>query len=493
MIILFNDSPQYPNRSLGVYRIATVLRRYGLEVEVIDYLSKWEKGGDLIFNYLDKIENVEWWGFSTKFKFVFQKLRKDQAPGESSFVEGVITQASAKFENDLIKYIKKRKGSIVVGGPTADTIKFSIGPSVIDILCEGYADNGVIAIHNHIVNSTELTHTVFNGMKVVDCDKDYADINLSQIDTEYDYTDFIEEGEVFPIELSRGCIFQCAFCSFGHLGKKPGTYIRDKDSIKKDIVDRYEKFGSTKFLFLDDTFNDSVEKMQLVKEIREESNIPFEFWSYARLDLLRAKPEMVDLIDDIGWTSFTFGIETLNKQSGSSVGKGADPEKLKQFLLDLRDRYPTHKFQINLIVGLPHDTEESIRETVQWFLDNPHIASNLRIRELNIHIPTIKKYSSKISKDPVAYGYQIDPPKSPNAIMYNWKTNNLSAERAILLSHEMQKLINEGIHNSNPATAPSSMQENMLSINEDGSVVNERSATRVRNYITAKRRYRGLI
>ena len=42
MIIIFNDSPQYPNRSVGAYRIATVLRRQGLEVEVIDYLHKWE-------------------------------------------------------------------------------------------------------------------------------------------------------------------------------------------------------------------------------------------------------------------------------------------------------------------------------------------------------------------------------------------------------------------------------------------------------------------
>ena len=43
MIVIFNDCPQYPNRSIGAYRIATVLRRYGLEVEVIDYLNRWEK------------------------------------------------------------------------------------------------------------------------------------------------------------------------------------------------------------------------------------------------------------------------------------------------------------------------------------------------------------------------------------------------------------------------------------------------------------------
>ncbi len=492
MIVLFNDSPQYPNRSLGAYRIATVLRRHGLEVEVIDYLSRWEKIDPVLFNYLDKIENVEWWGFSSKFKFSLQKLRADQAPGEKqNIVEGMITQCSSTFEDKLIDYIKRRKGTIVVGGPTADTVKISVKPNVIDILCEGYADTGVIAVHEHIVNAKDLVYTEFRSMKVVDCDKDYKDIDLNNIDTEYVYSDFIEENEVFPVEISRGCIFHCAFCSFGHLGKKPGTYIRSKESIKKDLIDRYQKYGSTKFLFLDDTFNDSVEKMQLIKEIRNETGIPFEFWSYARLDLLRAKPEMVDLIEDIGWTSFTFGVETMNKQSGSSVGKGADPEKLKTFLLELRKRYPRHKFQINLIIGLPHDTEESIKETVQWFVDNPTVASNIRIRELNIHIPSVKKYSSKISKDPESYGYQTQPPRSSTAIFFDWKTDNgITRARAVELSKEMQELLNLHIHGNQPVTAPTAMDDNLLDVVEGGNVVNKKSMLRVRNYIRAKRQFR---
>ena len=494
MIILFNDSPQYPNRSVGIYRIATVLRRYGLEVEVIDYISRWEKLDHVLFDYLDKIENVEWWGFSTKFKLPLQKLNKNQAPGVGAqdIYEGTFIQSSMSFENKIINYIRTRGGPVVVGGPNTDAVKITCDFGKIDILCNGYADTGVLAIHEHIVNNKDLIYTRFNGMKIVDCDDNYKDIDLSQIDTEYHYTDFITQNEVFPIEISRGCIFQCAFCSFGHLGKKPGTYIRTKESITKDLVDRYTKYGSTKFLFVDDTFNDSLEKMQLIKDIRNETGIPFEFWSYARLDLLRAQPKMVDLIEDIGWTSFTFGIETMNKASGKSVGKGADPDKLKEFLIKLRERYPKHKFQINLIVGLPHDTEETVKDTVQWFIDNPSIATNIRIRELNIQRPEVIKNSSKIAKDPKSYGYEVDPPKHSFAIMVNWKTENLTRTKAAELSVEMQNLLNYHLHTNNPITAATAMDDNLLTVVEGGNTFNKKSAVQIKNYIRSKRKFRGV-
>ena len=289
MIVIFNDSPQYPNRSVGAYRIATVLRRHGLNVEVIDYLHKWETAHiknipypEHLFDYLDKIPNVEWWGFSGKFLSAFSTISKNQFPGlkQQTKIEGHFTKCSMEFENKLIQYIQNRGGPVVVGGPATDVLKIYCEESnieqdykktdfplneKIDILCEGYADVGVIAIHEHIMNNAELKYTDLNGVKVVNCDTDYNNIDLATLDTEYDYSDFLLEGEIFPIEISRGCIFHCAFCSFGHLGKKPGTYIRPKESIKKDIVDRYEKYGTTRFLFVDDTFNDSVEKMKIIK------------------------------------------------------------------------------------------------------------------------------------------------------------------------------------------------------------------------------------
>jgi radical SAM superfamily enzyme YgiQ (UPF0313 family) len=436
MIVIFNDSPQYPNRSIGAYRIATVLRRYGLEVEVIDYMTAWEKTAKKeLFKYLDAIPNVEWWGFSTRFD-VPTKIMSANSTVEQTWFLGTI-DSDPQFELDVIGYIKSRGGKIVLGGPNAFILSKRLPAGMIDYLCHGYSDTGVIAVHEHITSGNTLIATKQQDFLVVDCDNDYKDTDLATIDVDYHHTDFLKNDIVFPVEISRGCIFQCAFCSYPHTGKKPGTYIRPKKSIKKDIVDRYTNYGATKFLFLDDTFNDSIEKMEMIREIREETGIPFEFWSYARLDLLRVHPRMVDLIGEIGWTSMTFGVETFNRSSGKAIGKGADPEKLKSFLLELRSRYPNIFLQIHMIIGLPDDTEESARETYQWFVDNPGIANQLTINKLNIQKPDDKQYSSKISKSPEKYGYEVKK-SEPQVILINWiNKNGMSQRRARDLAQEL--------------------------------------------------------
>lgn len=499
MVIIFNDSPQVPNRSIGAYRIATALRKQGIEVEVIDFLSHWERRNKtLLFKYLDKIENIDWWGFSGKFTWPGVVLRPSQAPGSiNNPTTGIITSASGEFEKQLIQYIKSRNGKIVAGGPSIDVSKHHYTGDSIDIICEGYADNAVIAVHNHITQGTPLIYEMFQGMKLVTCDRDYKDINLGDIPVEYIENDFIGREEVFPIEISRGCIFHCDFCSFGHLGKKPGTYIRPKESIKQEILDRYYKYNTTKFLFVDDTFNDSVEKMNIIKEIRNETGIPFEFWSYARLDLLRAKPEMVDLIDQIGWTSFSFGVETFNKTSGSAVGKGANPEKLKEFLINLRNRFPNHLFHVNIILGLPEDTEESIRETINWFKENPTIASTVRIRELDIHDGRYKKNLSKIALAPGKYGYKIEPVKEGviKGGLYWTNKNNLDKIYLNKLSTTLQEELNEIMLKNGmwPTSPPTTMKrKDLLEFDEElGRYVNK-EYWRITDYIDSKLRYRNI-
>ena len=50
---------------------------------------------------------------------------------------------------------------------------------------------------------------------------------------------------------------------------------------------------------MDDTFNDTVEKMRMMKEVHDEVG-PFDFWAYGRLDLIASKPEMMELVGEIG-------------------------------------------------------------------------------------------------------------------------------------------------------------------------------------------------
>lgn len=486
MIVLFNDSPNPPIRSLGVYRIATELRRHGIEVEIIDFLSHWDQS--VLLTYLDTITEVEWWGFSTKFfpptynsdKFAGQATWRNNNWTTNNHGAGFMTELSSSDEELLIDYIKNRQGTIVVGGPNAEIIQHM--PINIDIICAGYSDLAVVAVHNHIVQGNDLIYTHFNNKKYVDADKHYAVQILNNLTTEYADSDFVTDDWVLPIEIGRGCIFQCAFCEFDHLGKKPGTYIRSKEEIKQDVLYRYNTFGVKKFMFVDDTFNDSLEKMYLIRDIRQETGIDFEFWSYCRIDLLAANPEQVNLIPEIGWKSFTIGIETFNRNSGKAVGKGADPEKLKHFLIALKDRFPELRLQVNIIVGLPHDTEDSIRETAEWFLANPDVAEYVKFATLRIKNPEgLTKNISKMSKDPEKYGYKILDGKQFD--VFKWTTPYLDTGTAQQLVEKYNPLLWQGTNNRRP--------DHVTTLSDQPYFATDRFYV-IKNYISKKLHYRNV-
>jgi radical SAM superfamily enzyme YgiQ (UPF0313 family) len=430
MIIILNDSSTFPKRTLGAYRIATVLREAGAEVEVIDFISKWPV--DTLISYIDRIKDIEWVGFSSKFGLTM--IDKSM---------GMFTDFSQADETKLIRYIKSRNLTTVLGGPTADFVRPLLVKNTIDFVVRGYADQAVLALHDHITKDQPLIFTTIDGQVLIDGDKDYANVDLSNIETYYHDSDFIIPNEIFPLEIGRGCIFSCAFCNFPHIGKKPGTYFKSKESIKREIVDRYNKYGSMTFSFLDDTFNDSIDKMNMIVEIRKETGIPFEFWAYCRLDVLAAQEEMQRLLPELGWISMTFGIETFNRTSGKAIGKGADPEKLKTFMIELRKAHPHIQFEINIIVGLPHDSEDTIRNTIDWFNSHSDIANPnlIPLSIYNVNDPGKRQITSKMSRDPEKYGYttKVVPGGRWPSIFLDWKTDNMTQAEAVELTKRLKK------------------------------------------------------
>jgi len=418
MIIIFCDTV-YCSRTIGAYRIASALRKEGVTVEVIDHLSRWDI--DKLIQLLSHMQNIEWVGFSLPFD-----VRDDQR----------ITKLGIDEQEKLLNYFKQKNIPILLGGSTADIVKNKVNNFWISV---GYSDIAVVKFHEHIVESKEIIFKKINNNNVIFADEDYYDtIDLGNIELIIEKSDCYAESELIPIEISRGCIFKCSFCALSHTGKKPGTYIRPKNSIKEDISNFQNNFNTKNFIFVDDTFNDSIDKMRMIKEIQQELPKPFNFWSYGRLDLLAASQEQISLIGDTGWNGATFGIETLNRQAGRAIGKGADPEKLKKCLLLIKNLYPKFHIQVNLIVGLAHSTEEDIMSSVDWLIDND--ISRIRVVALGIRDPSQLTFGiSSLSKNPSKYGYQIIDSLNGD---YQWANNHWTSARAEEFAAKVSKYIN---------------------------------------------------
>ena len=234
----------------------------------------------------------------------------------------------------------------------------------------------------------------------------YKDYSKSRI--KYEDNDIIHQGERLPLEIARGCIFKCAFCGFALNGKKLWEFNRDPELVRKDIEEIYQRFGSTGFMFCDDTYNDSLDKVKRYHTEFMKLKYKIEFSSYARLDLIISKWETAQLLYESGLRSVFFGVESFNYESAKAIGKGMDGEKLKDGLYRLREECPDLNITLGMIIGLPHDTEETLIKNHEWLLQDDCPVDHVEYHVLDIRAAPFLKNSSKMNNNPGKYGYAID-------------------------------------------------------------------------------------
>ena len=131
---------------------------------------------------------------------------------------------------------------------------------------------------------------------------------------------------------------------------------------------------------------------------------------YIRADLLVSKPNDWEMIHDIGLNAQFYGVESFNRPSAKSVGKGMETIKLQDGLLKYRDWMEARGFykgHLSLIAGLPHETLDSLRNTKQWIEDN-WVGNSHQIMPLWIPDKT-RPYEeqSRFAQDPERYGFHL--------------------------------------------------------------------------------------
>ena len=156
--------------------------------------------------------------------------------------------------------------------------------------------------------------------------------------TNYTENDFITPQEILSIECSRGCRFACKFCSFPLIGRKDlAKNWKTQECFRNELMENYEKWGTHKYMIVDDTFNDSTDKLRYYNEVIQ--SLPFEinFWCYLRAEMVVNEPEQIELLRDMGIMHCFFGIETYTQAAGKVIGKGMDPDRIKDMLHKARE------------------------------------------------------------------------------------------------------------------------------------------------------------
>lgn len=447
-VILISDftDPLFMTKSIGVYKIARELRLAGYQVAVIHHAHVFAY--DEILHILENLitDKTLFVGFNNMFYKSFTEVTENKIH-EGGVVwgnreSGSMIPHGKKCNRDLRSFIKNLNPNcrIVLGGPNASDVADN---KDFDYVVLGYADLSVVNLANHLSKQEPLlkSYKSINGFTIVN-DPTAEGFDFVNRKMEYELYDCILPGEVLSIEISRGCIFKCAFCSYPLNGKKKLDYIKHEEILYQEFMENYEKFGTTRYFFLDDTFNDSEEKIKLIYDISKRLPFKLEFWAYIRLDLLAAHPNTIDMLFNCGLRGCCFGIETLNKESGEVIGKGMAREKLISTLQYIKSKWGNDVMLHGaLIVGLPKESKESFIESCEFFLSDESPLDSWIIRPFYLELKNNRTsgFLSKIAADPEKYGYRnLQPIDSEIA---HWENDYMTFTEATDLANYYNDLV----------------------------------------------------
>ena len=351
-------------RSAGAHRIATHLRTLGWDIEVIDFWPAWSR--EQLLELMEKRvdHNTVFLGISSMFPMQGPSAKRLYGDGKNMM----------QYMNETLQLIKQEHPHIkIIGG--AQNVSASL-QWWCDYYISGFAEVGIVELLDHIMgNKPEpkgMETKEIWGMerKMINCRHHYPAFPWPDARAQYEERDFMRPDDIPTFEFSRGCKFKCRFCSFSVLGVK-GDYSRDEESVYEELMHNYENWGITTYSVSDETINDDDEKLAKLQRVAK--RLPFQpsFQGFMRADLLVSKPHQWQMAYDAGIRSHLYGVETLNHTAGKFVGKGMNPDRLKDGLMKVRDWFTNqgyYRATISTIIGLPGEDRESFLKGRDWIL-----------------------------------------------------------------------------------------------------------------------------
>jgi len=393
-------------RPLGAYQLAWYLRKFDYQVQVIDFIHRFIE--EEINAAIDRYVTTE-----TKILGFGPMITLSEQGDFNKKMERVLLHCKKKYP-----WLK-----IVAGGSAAHyyTKKYK-NKILFDYIFIGHAEDSLLAFCNHVYrNAPPVMFENLEGNRVIketfvfpQIEKKFKIEECAHI---WHETDYIQPKETLPLEFGRGCIFACKFCQYPYIGKEKNDFNRDMELVKFEIINNYEKFGTTSYYLVEDTFNANRDRIAAFGKMIESLPFKITYSTYLRLDLIARWPEQEEVLPMSGLLGCYFGIESLNDDAARLIGKGWNSKNAREYMPYLYKKWQDKiGFRIGMIAGLPPETYENLLETHQWLVDNGF--PNWQWHALTINRDRINTYQSDFDRNAENYGFEFISDNGKNI----WKT-----------------------------------------------------------------------
>jgi radical SAM superfamily enzyme YgiQ (UPF0313 family) len=163
-----------------------------------------------------------------------------------------------------------------------------------------------------------------------------------------------------PVQTSRGCPFDCSFCSVtGMFGK------RYRFRSTQNIIEELKRYNDRKYsiFFYDDNFTADRRRAKELCQAMIRERLRFKWTTQVRADLAKDE-ELVGLMRKAGCHTVYIGFESMNVESLKAMKKKQTVEEIVQAVKVLRK----HRLNIHgmFVYGFDEDDWQTVKDTLKF-------------------------------------------------------------------------------------------------------------------------------
>jgi anaerobic magnesium-protoporphyrin IX monomethyl ester cyclase len=330
-----------------------------------------------------------------------------------------ITYVPASYE--FIKGLKDLNIPIVLGGPHPNACPKEALDNGGDIVCIGEGEETIVEIAEYFEGKRE--RNTINGI----CFKDEQDniiftpsralINNLDSTPNPDFKDFpirhysgsddpMSNPIFWSVFSSRGCPFDCIFCSSHNVFGRT-MRIRSAKNVFEEIKGLVDTYKIQSVAFQDDEILCKKDRFLEFCDLIESTGLTLKMSIRTRIDSV--EPEILKRAKAAGITRLSFGIESWDDETLLKINKKYDVKTIHKHIKYLSDAQPIY-ISFNNIIGFPWETRRHYSNIVQELKKIPKNIKYFTNTGNPIPYPKTKLYDDY--KD--AYGFAdwwLDPDK----------------------------------------------------------------------------------
>ncbi|MBD3414943.1 MAG: radical SAM protein [Candidatus Aminicenantes bacterium] len=166
--------------------------------------------------------------------------------------------------------------------------------------------------------------------------------------------------QTIPVQTSRGCPFNCEFCSVtGMFGKK--FRFRSTSHIIEELRTYNER--NNHIFFYDDNFAANRKRLKTLLKDMIKEEFKFDWSTQVRVDIAKHE-ELLKLMYRAGCRTLYVGLESVNPRSLSSMKKKQTVGEIKQAVKVIQK----HKIRIHgmFVYGFDEDDWQTVKQTIKF-------------------------------------------------------------------------------------------------------------------------------